>query len=189
MRLAWLPLVALSLHCGDRTGLDADEAPTDASKDIRVADVSRRDSTEPDAPMERDAGKARCPTPPDGGAPTSCGRVLTIVSITPSSKTCFLDLGLSYVGGPGTLSFVCQGRYAHADFDKAPGFAGSYDNDFVDVCFGTTFKYSDGCTWSTAQRISGTLASGVLQFEYSEAPILGSACASPCSATGVISVQ
>jgi hypothetical protein len=195
-RAASLFATFFALGCGDRTGLivpSESEGPSDATVDVaRHRDASQpEDASLPDARViERDAESALCKAAPDAGSPPfpdACGSTLHVVSITPSSSTCFLDLALA-TGADGALTVFCRGGYSSADFGKGL-FEGNFTGGFVEVCRGTTFKYNDGCTWVSAQRISGTLASGTLTFEYGEAPITGSPCASACTATGVIVVK
>jgi len=182
---------SLVIACGGRTGLGSLER--DASIDASPQDAASHDAgldVASDAPD--DVGPGLCPVPPDAGGPPfpdACGSSLFAGSITPSSSTCFLDLAVKE-GENGALTVFCKGGYATAIFSKGP-FEGSYDavSDFVDVCFGTTFTYSDGCTWGSAQRISGTLGTRKLAFTYSESVISGTGCASPCSASGEIDVQ
>ncbi|MDB4994177.1 MAG: hypothetical protein JWM74_1609 [Myxococcaceae bacterium] len=200
MKVAAFCALSLVVACGARTDLILDDGidevdvvdasiPRDASTDARVRDASE------DAPSPRDAGldvakpSSRCDIADAGSPPfpTACGHSLRVLSLKPSSATCFLDLAISQ-GSVGAMTVFCNGGYASADFGKGT-FQGTFDQGAVSMCIGTTFTYSDGCTWQTAQRISGTLASGTLAFEYAEAPIKGTNCASPCSATGTIEVK
>jgi hypothetical protein len=173
---------------GDGDGDVDGSMPRDASSDTRPRDASEetlapRDAA-PDVP-----GSSRCDIP-DAGLPPfpdACGHSLRVVSLKPSSSSCFLDLAIKQ-GSVGAMTVFCKGGNASADLGKGV-FQGTFDQGVVSVCIGTTFTYADGCTWQTAQRISGSLASGTLAFEYAEAPIKGSNCASACSATGIIEVQ
>lgn len=184
--------------CGARTALPLIDEPDDidasvlrdASTDARLRDASG------DTASPRDAGldgvkppSSRCDIADAGSPPfpDACGHSLRVLSLEPSSATCFLDLAISQ-GSVGAMTVFCNGGYASADFGKGT-FKGTFDQGAVSMCIGTTFTYSDGCTWQTAQRISGTLASGTLAFEYAEAPIQGTKCASPCSATGTLEVK
>jgi hypothetical protein len=185
--------------CGARTDLllvDEVVEETDAAAPMRDAspDVRPRDAS-PDTPPLRDAAldvakpSSRCDIADAGSAPfpDACGHALRVVSLKPSSPSCFLDLAIKQ-GSVGAMTVFCNGGYASADFGKGI-FQGTFAGGDVSMCIGTTFTYTDGCTWQTAQRISGTLASGTLAFEYIEAPIKGTGCASACSATGIIEVK
>jgi hypothetical protein len=164
--------IAPELDAGaDVTGVDArvdepDAEPTDASKPAPRCAVA-------------DAG-----SPP---YPDACGQPLRVVSLTPSSPSCFLDLAIT-PSSAGAITVFCKGGYASADFGKGQ-FQGNFEMGVVDVCIGTTYVFSDGCTWASAQRITGVLASGTLTFDYSEAPTQGTNCASPCTATGVLTTN
>ncbi len=187
-----LGLLLLGIACGDRTGLDVSLDAVDATADVfRLPDASRRDSSVVLDASEPDAGKATCAAPPDAGSapfPNACGHDLKVVSITPSSTTCFLDLKLA-PGTNGALTVFCDGGYSAAFLGSGAMFEGNFQNGVVEVCRSTTFDYSDGCTWASAQRIQGNVASGTLTFEYAEAPIKGTHCASPCTASGVVAVK
>ncbi len=111
-------------------------------------------------------------------------------AITPSMGTCFVDT-VVHEGDDGFVNFACNGdpsTWAGAKFAKGE-FLGSVKGTIVDVCTGTTFPWSDGCTWASAQRITGDLDSGTLSFTYEETPIEGGPCEPPCSAQGTILVK
>lgn len=190
VRSSFVAFVLLA-GCGARTDLgggNVDAATIDAS----IHDASVHDTSVHDAKPIEDAEPAVCAVPPEAGGPpfpTACGRSLLAGAITPSSSTCFLDLAVKS-GENGALTVFCDGGLATAIFSKGT-FEGSYDavTDVVDVCIGTTFQYSDGCTWQSAQRLTGKLASAKLAFTYTEAPSSGTGCASPCSASGEVDVQ
>jgi len=190
-RLGVLLLVAA---CGARTdpGSRALE-PDDAGPDASVHDAGRdatRDAPQdsPPDPLVDASGPAMCVVADAGGPPfpDACGMSAKMTSFTPSSSTCFVDVAVK-LGEAGALTFFCQGGHASANFGHGE-FLGNYTGKTFDVCIGTTFSYSDGCTWKSAQRITGDPASGHLAFSYEEAPVGGTSCASPCSATGVITL-
>lgn len=185
--VAWLAIV--SCACGARTELGA-PAPEDAS----VVDATEpHDAAPEEAPPIDDAG-TDAPLSPlctayDAGAPASpCTAPLHVGAITPSSATCYVDL-IVHEGDEGTALFDCDGGgWAEAHFAGGT-FTGAIQNGEVDLCSGTTFPWSDGCTWASAQRISGNLESKTLTFTYDEQPIAGTGCESACSATGTVLVQ
>jgi hypothetical protein len=59
------------------------------------------------------------------------------------------------------------------------------------MCAGTEYPFSDGCRWTSAQRVRGRLGMGDLAFEYGEAPKAGThkSCARACSASGRVHVK
>lgn len=185
--------------CGARTELllvdeiidepdDTDGSTRDAGTDARPRDASSETLPPRDAALDVPRS-SRCDIADAGSPPfpDACGHSLRVVSLKPSSPSCFLDLAIKQ-GSVGAMTVFCKGGYASADFGKGM-FQGTFDQGIVSMCIGTTFPYTDGCTWSTAQRISGSVASGTLTFEYAEAPTSGTNCASPCSATGIIEVK
>ena len=109
--------------------------------------------------------------------------------ITPSSPTCYVDL-LVHEGDQGAVTYACNDP---SDFATGvfPGgtFPGSVSGTTVNLCSGTTFQWSDGCTWASAQRIYGDVTSGTLTFTYDEQPIQGTGCEPPCTASGTVIVQ
>jgi hypothetical protein len=70
-------------------------------------------------------------------------------------------------------------------------FTGASTSGVVDACTGTQFPWNDGCDWTSAQRVTGSLASGTLRFTYGEAPKPGQnkSCAPSCTATGSVRVD
>jgi hypothetical protein len=187
-----LLLPACLLACGARTALfgsDGDEtngAP-DASIDGARARDARVDATL-DAAVDVGVNLDPICTVPDGGATgPSCTRALRVLSVSPSGAGCFVDVVVAD-GDRGTLRFDCNGGAAEATFGTHV-FAGSFDRGRIDICTGTSFDYSDGCRWNSAQRIQGPLATE-LRFDYVESPAPGqSGCASRCSATARVLVE
>lgn len=185
-------VLLLLIACGARTdpGSRALE-PEDAGFDASVRDAARdasRDAPPDSPPLVDAAGPAMCVVADAGGPPfpDACAMSAKMTSFTLSSSTCFVDVAVK-LGEPGVINFFCQGGYASADFGHG-AFQGNFTGKTFDVCIGTTFNYSDGCTWKSAQRITGDPSSGHLTFTYEEAPVSGAGCASPCNATGVISL-
>jgi hypothetical protein len=187
-----LPLGVVSVACGARTGLSADEvAPVDAG---REAELDPPRDARVEAPVAivdagRDTGPSLLCTPFDAGSGAdagTCSRSVRVTRVTRSTSTCFVDLAFD-VGEIGTLRFACGGGAAEMVFSRGT-FRGGYDGQSVDVCAGTTFKWSDGCSWDSAQRALGELGSGELSFTYVEQTTAGSGCSSPCTATGTVEV-
>ncbi len=118
-----------------------------------------------------------------------CTREVVVRSLTRSSPVCFTDDAVS-VGEHGTVTFPCDGDGpAKLTFDHAT-FEGAEASGTLHVCTGTQFPWSDGCTWTSAQKVTGSIASGALHFSYAEAPKRGQgSCASSCSAMGDVDVR
>lgn len=116
----------------------------------------------------------------------TCSRGVRVTSVVKSSATCFVDLAFE-VGEIGELRYGCGGGSASMVFSRGT-FVGGYDGTNLDVCAGTTFPWSDGCTWDSAQRAFGNMSTGALTFTYTEAPRPGAGCLNPCTATGTVEV-
>ena len=119
-----------------------------------------------------------------------CVQRVTVLDVTASAPSCFVDVRVR-AGDVGTLVWDClsdAGR-AQVNFQNTI-FEGNAAAPSVAVCNGTSFPWSDGCFWRSAQRIEGAVAPGaVLTFSYVERPDEGAGCASPCSATGHVRVN
>jgi hypothetical protein len=161
------------------TGPDAGPSPDDAAP----FDAPRFDA----APSE--PGPAMC-TPPDAGAGGGvCFYPLVVTSLERSAPSCFVDVVIA-VGQHGVLSFPCQGDGPAKIIFDSRQFSGADIAGTIDVCTGTEFPWGDGCTWTGAQRVTGTLAASTLTFSYAEGPKPGqTGCASPCTAGGTIAIQ
>jgi len=188
--------VVFACACGARTELGA---PIGA--DASVADAHPKHDAAPDVAQPIDAAPD-VPSSPlcaaqDAGPPVDiCTVSVRVGAIVPSMSTCFVDT-IVHEGDVGTVRYACQdapSNWAVADFDGGE-FVGTATDDstgvkeIVDVCTGTTFTWSDGCTWASAQRISGGIQTGELSFSYDEEPIDGGPCEPPCTATATLIVQ
>ncbi len=145
------------------------------------------------APPPMDAGSFDGGSPLCNGVggdlgPSPCMATLTAGTITANNPGCYVDVEVMS-GQTGTLSYACGGGGISAAIGGNV-LLGAFSDGDVDMCFGTTFQFSDGCTWESAQTITGSLASGVLQFSYVEQPAPGQfGCDSPCTASGTLTVQ
>jgi hypothetical protein len=115
----------------------------------------------------------------------TCKLTVTIDKFDVSSMACWVDAPFM-VGDKGQLSFACGAGPAKLEFPKG-AFSGTSSKCGLMLTRTTQFKYVDGCTWQSDQSISGSL-DGKLQFKYTEKPIMGSPCASPCTVDGVLSL-
>jgi hypothetical protein len=190
---AWCGVVSvavlLGVACGARTGLGVLEPDADAGPDASVRRDAGRDAARDAPDAEPDVVVAPLCNPNAGpvGA-NACTRTLKVVSITKSMPSCFVDL-VAQPGDNGTLLYDCTPKgNARVIFADPRVFIGTFDGTGVDVCTGTVFPWSDGCTWRSSQRIMGDPKSGTLSFTYTEEPAQGTGCEPPCTATGVISV-
>lgn len=137
------------------------------------------------------ASKATCaPSSAPKNTGPMCQRsvVVTSLDVPPG---CFTDT-LVKPGQTGTLSFPCNGDgEARLTFGKK-SFKGAALGGKVEMCAGTEYPFSDGCKWTSAQRVRGSVTSGVLAFDYGEAPKVGQGqklCARACSAHGTVAVK
>ena len=114
-----------------------------------------------------------------------CSRSVLVTSLTRSSPSCFTD-NVVAAGQKGTLTFPCEGDGPAVLQVGSSSFEGVESDGHVDVCTGTRFPWADGCTWTSAQRVSGDVKTGEFVFTYGEAPMAGRSCAPACSATGTV---
>jgi hypothetical protein len=115
----------------------------------------------------------------------NCTPDLVVVDLVKSMPSCFVDS--VQVGSQGGIEYPCEGGPVSATFGPIT-FTGTVVDGAAALDATTTFDWSDGCTWSSSQTITGTLASGSLEYTYSEMPIQGTGCFEPCSAKGTIAV-
>jgi hypothetical protein len=128
--------------------------------------------------------------PPKGGAGRGpkCQRKVVITSIS-TRPSCFVDT-VAKSGDTGTLTFPCDGDGEATLTFGTRSFAGADVGGKVNVCTGTEYPWSDGCTWTSAQRVTGSITSGTLDFTYGEAPRPGqNNCARACDAHGTVRIQ
>ena len=196
MKSLHLAAITLLACCGARTGLELAAGSSDADAPVEPdaadahieADASDAASEEaaPDAGF--DAPPPLCSTVDAGSGPLGCSASLVAEAITASSPGCYVDVQVT-TGEMGTVAYACDGGAALVTFgtNELPGVV--VDGQ-LQVCFGTTFPFSDGCLWQSAQNIVGSLSSGMLAYSYVEEPAPGQMnCASPCTAKGTIVVK
>lgn len=169
------------------------DLPPDALTDLLRADETTPGSASPGSGGTDTvtASKATCGA---SNAAKNAGPICTRTVVVTSLDVppgCFTDT-LVKPGQTGTLSFPCDGDgEAHITFGKK-SFAGASRGGQVEMCAGTEYPFSDGCRWTSAQRVRGSVASGSLAFDYGEAPKVGQEkkfCARACSAHGTVSVK
>lgn len=116
-----------------------------------------------------------------------CTRSVTLGAIS-KRESCYVDT-VAQPGDVGTLTYPCDGDGEATLTFGNKTFSGAVESGKVDVCTGTEYPFSDGCTWSSAQRISGNVAGGSLRFTYGEAPKPNQhECAQACGASATLSM-
>jgi hypothetical protein len=202
--ICFVSILSLFVFSCGRTGLFslASTAPpfNPVFIDAGILDSGREiDAGVIDAGTQIDAG-----TPNDAGIPISCAQssgptmlmpcsvVVRVLSLVPSMPSCFIDTPFA-IGSVGTLRWDCGSDFGGAEvvFAGRGKFVGVFSKaQGVNVCFGTTFPWSDGCQWTSSQNIVGNpQGGGRLQMTYGEGPIPGqSGCVVPCSASGELEV-
>ena len=182
MRLAELALVVL-VACGgssDVTVVEVPPAPLPAPAPTQTAALPAPAQTVGRVPS--DAECAGSPVRFVGG----CRQVARVRmrELRMSSSSCYVDT-LVHAGDEGqVLECPDGGVIAFGNVQ----FAGAASGRRYDLCSGSTFRWSDGCTWRSVQRIRGDLATGLV-FHYAEGMMDGTGCASSsCTATAEIQV-
>lgn len=126
--------------------------------------------------------------PPKNSGPT-CKRDVVVTSLS-SEPFCFVDT-IVQQGQQGTLTFPCDGDGAATLSFGGRAFVGAAIGGKVEACTGTQYPFNDGCTWTSAQRVTGSIANGTLHFAYGEAPKAGEdtrSCARACTARGTVRI-
>jgi hypothetical protein len=125
---------------------------------------------------------ASCEVPPDLAGCTEMAR-LRVGRVELSSPTCWVDAKV-HAGDQGRLLRCASG--AVAVFSRV-SFGGAWRDDGIDTCLRTQFRYSDGCTWETMQRMRG--GPSIIEYTYAERPIAGDSCApNTCTARADVEV-
>lgn len=140
----------------------------------------------------RDAVTASAATCTHVAPPAAHGAMCTksvVVDGVSKRPGCFVDTVFTS-GQRGKLTLPCDGDGPATLSFGAKSFTGAVIGGKVDVCTGTEYPFGDGCTWLSAQRVSGPVASGALKFAYGEAPRAGQHdCASACTATATVRLE
>ncbi len=131
-------------------------------------------------------------SPPKGLAANTgptCTRSVVLSSIS-TRTSCFVDT-VAHAGDKGTLTYPCDGDgEATLTFGNRSFSGASLGGGNVNVCTGTEYPWSDGCSWTSAQRVTGSVASGTLRFTYGEAPKAGEHnCAGACTASATVRIE
>jgi hypothetical protein len=128
-----------------------------------------------------------------GKVPKNAGPICTRTVVVTSLDVppgCFTDTVMQ-LGQTGTLSFPCDGDGPAKLAFGGKSFSGATMGGKLDMCAGTEYPFSDGCRWTSAQRVTGRVAAQSLSFSYGEAPKAGQfkQCARACSASGTVRVK
>ena len=196
-----LVLVPLTTACGGATGAeDLFQDEGRATSSSAPAPGTRSPMTATPAPGTPAPGTEPPGTPARSSATCAianvpatrgsmCSRPVTVDSFAVVRASCYVDTEIGH-GAEGTLQTPCDGDGEAMIVFGSMTFRGSIVSGRIDVCAGTEFPWQDGCTWTSAQRVSGALSDGVLTFGYGEAPKAGEeGCATACSATGSLRVR
>jgi len=109
---------------------------------------------------------------------------VAVSEVSLSSPSCYVDT-LIRENASGVLLRCPSG--AAIEFNNATFLGTLGSNGDVDVCTGTKFPFTDGCTWQSTQRIRGP--SSHMVFQYKETPIEGRGCAeSSCTMRAIVQV-
>jgi hypothetical protein len=168
----------------------ADEAPLDPFGQPVEDGSSTPGSGGTDAITASSATCLKSPVPKNTGKVCHRSVVVTSLEVPPG---CFVDT-VPKLGQKGTLTYPCEGDGEARLTFGTKAFAGASLGGKLEMCTGTEYPFSDGCRWTSAQRIRGRLGMGSLAFEYGEAPKVGQAnphrsCARACSASGSVRVE
>jgi hypothetical protein len=118
--------------------------------------------------------------PPPTGTEAICTKRL-VVARTEGAEGCFVDERVTQT--PGVVRYPCAGTgWAKAVFGHAL-FLGRIENGRVDLVLNTEFDFSDGCVWTTDQRLRGAISGEALDYSYAEGPRPNQrGCSTSCSA-------
>ena len=134
------------------------------------------------------SSSATCTTKALPASGPTCERPVDVTSFDLSRATCWVDTAVM-AGAKGTLQTPCTGDGEAVLTLGGMKFTGVIIGGKLAVCAGTEFDWSDGCAWTSAQRIEGDPSRGLV-FHYSEAPKpKQSGCAPACTATASLRVQ
>ena len=160
---------------------------TDVVSDAATIDVGVVDALAPRDVMPDDAyvpHGCELTTGPTTAMPCSTRLRLVSMTLQPNPR-CFVDTRVT-VPADAVLRYDCGGGAAEIVYANGTRFVGGFRAGVVEVCMATT--YDDGCHWQTSQRISGSLSTSHLSFEYSEV-YSGSNCGLACTASGDLTVE
>lgn len=178
-------LLVLAVSCGRTEPLVETIAVV---HDAERADAGRADAGATDAGSVDAGVPTSCANAPGPQTAQRCSQKLRFMSVSRSMPSCFVDVRMD-VGDEGVVEWDCGTTMGRAEvrFPRAR-FTGVVNGDLLEVCFGSEFDWTDGCRWTSAQALRGSLTTGAtLRLTYSEAPRPGQlGCVVPCSASGEV---
>jgi hypothetical protein len=118
-----------------------------------------------------------------GDARACTGAASIAITSFASNAACYYDTSLRE-GSTGTLLYECNGGASKLTIGPEV-FLGTYDpkTGTISLREQRNFPFSDGCTWTSVQTITGDLEKGAFQYGYAEYAASGSACDTPCVAS------
>ena len=104
-----------------------------------------------------------------------------------AKASCFLDEQISH--GAGRLLYPCSGNGpADATFGEHV-YTGSMMGGVMTLTMSSELDYTDGCHWTSQQRITGNPAERELGWSYRESATGPNACLEPCTATADLTIR
>jgi hypothetical protein len=119
----------------------------------------------------------------------SCSPKLLVTGSVPSSPSC-VDFPVA-AGSTGGIQYPCGGGAVTAQLGSVT-FTGSVQDGAVElggIEIIDAERSPDDCVWQTNHRITGSVGSGALSYEYTEMPIEGESCWFPCTESGTVSIR
>jgi len=118
-----------------------------------------------------------------------CTPALLVTGSVPSFSGC-VDFPVE-AGSTGRIEYPCGGGPVSATLGEVSftGFVQGGNVSLAGTAIVSADRSPDGCVWQTEHRISGGVGSGKLTYSYSEMPISGSNCWSPCTETGTVQIE
>jgi hypothetical protein len=152
--------------------------------------VAAKDVKDAGAAVAATASASGTPATAGGtlGGPGQCIRALKLASFHVSASSCTLNEEVR--NRPANLTFPCAGGDALAAFGSQV-FKGKVTGENVVLTNVSPFQF-EGCPWQSTQTITGSVKNKTLVYTYAEALKSTEArckSASPCTASGVVSVQ
>ncbi|GAC1551733.1 MAG: hypothetical protein NVS3B10_14150 [Polyangiales bacterium] len=198
--LTQMSCVSTSADAGSPSTSDASVGPTTDGGPVIVPPGPANDGGTVIVPPAPDAGDAGVTGASDAGTACSTALVVTITTVAPHPRPKGdLDTTVD-TSSPAVLGYVCGGGTASVTFG-AQTFTGSDTSGGVvtvqnesTYSMSTPFLGGVTCKIDAYQTITGTLASGTLQYTYTEACAPGQSSICPlafqlCSASGPVAVH
>lgn len=169
--MSWRLLATLALGCaacGPDGGPDPDPGTPDAAVDAAVAVI--------------DGPPAQCYDEPVDVDVAAQGTVV---------QACAIWNSIGQLAGHATVTRT--GMTLVIDFENGVVFSGSIINNMVNLVYAHQHPFEDGCRWMATETLMGTLDPATcnfsLSYNYVESVVMGSACATPCSAQANVTLQ